>query len=70
MRGGLGLLLDQTGRLSVGGWADRVDHVIDTTEELDAPAVLLRPDGHVAWVGQDQQELLSHLPKWFGAAVN
>jgi rifampicin monooxygenase len=34
------------------------------------PAVLLRPDGHVAWVGEDQQELLSQLPKWFGAPVN
>ncbi|MFF5937658.1 rifampin monooxygenase [Streptomyces sp. NPDC012508] len=64
---GRGLLLDQTGRLSVDGWADRVDHVVDVGEELDAPAVLLRPDGHVAWVGEDQQDLLSHLPTWFGA---
>ncbi|MEU9112357.1 FAD-dependent oxidoreductase, partial [Streptomyces sp. NPDC048483] len=69
MRGGRGLLLDQTGRLSVAGWADRVDHVVAVSEELDAPAVLLRPDGHVAWVGDDQQDLLSRLPKWFGAAV-
>ena len=70
MRSGRGLLLDQTGRLSVGGWADRVDHVIDDSADLDAPAVLLRPDGHVAWVGQEQQDLLNHLPQWFGAAVN
>ncbi|WP_128378298.1 rifampin monooxygenase [Streptomyces cavernae] len=70
MHGGRGLLLDQTGRLSVAGWADRVDHVVDVSEELDAPAVLLRPDGHVAWVGDDQQELLGRLPKWFGAAVD
>ena len=69
MRGGRGLLLDQTGRLSVGGWADRVDHVVDVSEELDVPAVLLRPDGHVAWVGEDQQELFGRLPRWFGAAV-
>ncbi|WP_330308133.1 MULTISPECIES: rifampin monooxygenase [unclassified Streptomyces] len=69
MHGGRGLLLDQTGRLSVAGWADRVDHVVDVSDELDAPAVLLRPDGHVAWVGEDQQDLLSRLPKWFGAAV-
>ncbi|MEU8546108.1 rifampin monooxygenase [Streptomyces roseoverticillatus] len=68
--GGRGLLLDQTGRLSVEGWADRVDHVVDVSEELDVPAVLLRPDGHVAWAGEDQQELLGHLPKWFGAAVS
>ncbi|WP_328403626.1 rifampin monooxygenase [Streptomyces sp. NBC_00390] len=70
MRGGRGLLLDQTGRLSVAGWADRVDHVVDVSEELAVPAVLLRPDGHVAWAGEDQQDLVSRLPKWFGAAVS
>jgi 2-polyprenyl-6-methoxyphenol hydroxylase-like FAD-dependent oxidoreductase len=70
MHGGRGLLLDQTGRLSVAAWADRVDHVVDVSEELDVPAVLLRPDGHVAWVGEDQADLLGQLPKWFGAPVN
>ncbi|HET6731937.1 rifampin monooxygenase [Mycobacterium sp.] len=69
MRGGRGLLLDQTGLLSVAGWADRVDHVVDVSEELDVTAALLRPDGHVAWVGDDQRDLVSQLPKWFGAAV-
>ncbi|WAU01871.1 rifampin monooxygenase [Streptomyces nigrescens] len=69
MHGGRGLLLDQTGRLSVAGWEDRVDHVVDVSEELDVPAVLLRPDGHVAWAGEDQQDLLGRLPQWFGAAV-
>ncbi|MFI0983379.1 rifampin monooxygenase [Streptomyces sp. NPDC021093] len=69
MHGGRGLLLDQTGRLSLEGWADRVDHVVDVSEELDVPAVLLRPDGHVAWAGENQQDLLDHLPKWFGAAA-
>jgi 2-polyprenyl-6-methoxyphenol hydroxylase-like FAD-dependent oxidoreductase len=66
MRQGCGLLLDQTGRLSVEGWADRVDHVVDTCDDLDAPAVLLRPDGHVAWAGDDQQDLLRRLSQWFG----
>jgi len=66
MPGGRGLLLDQTGRLSVDGLAERVDHVIDTSTQLEVPAVLLRPDGHVAWVGDDQQELSRHLAKWFG----
>ncbi|MFJ2111572.1 rifampin monooxygenase [Streptomyces sp. NPDC087850] len=69
LHGGRGLLLDRTGGLSVAGWADRVDHVVDGGEELDAPAVLLRPDGHVAWAGEDQRELEARLPKWFGAAV-
>jgi rifampicin monooxygenase len=34
------------------------------------PAALLRPDGHVAWVGEDQTDLLNQMPKWFGAPVN
>ena len=69
MHGGRGLLLDQTGRLSAAGWTDRVDHVVDVSEELDLPAVLLRPDGHVAWVGDDQQSLESQLTRWFGASA-
>ncbi|MEU3454999.1 rifampin monooxygenase [Micromonospora sp. NPDC006766] len=69
MHGGRGLLLDQTGRLSVAGWADRVDHVVDSSDELSLAAVLLRPDGHVAWAGDDQQDLLHHLPRWFGSSV-
>ncbi|MCU1556208.1 MAG: monooxygenase, FAD-binding protein [Microbacteriaceae bacterium] len=67
-REGRGLLLDQTGELSATGWTDRIDHVADVSGELDAPAVLLRPDGHVAWIGKDQNDLLRHLPTWFGAA--
>jgi 2-polyprenyl-6-methoxyphenol hydroxylase-like FAD-dependent oxidoreductase len=70
MHGGRGLLLDQTGRLSAAGWSGRVDRVVDVSEELDVPAVLLRPDGHVAWAGDDQQDLLGQLPRWFGAAVS
>jgi 2-polyprenyl-6-methoxyphenol hydroxylase-like FAD-dependent oxidoreductase len=68
-RKGRGLLLDQTGELAVTGWADRIDYVADVSGELDAPAVLLRPDGHVAWIGDDQDDLLHHLPTWFGAAT-
>lgn len=75
--GGRGLLLDQTGgRLSAEGWADRVDHVADAIDASEAPdvrdvpALLLRPDGHVAWVGDDQQDLHKHLAKWFGTAAN
>ena len=70
MHSGRGLLLDQTGGLSVAGWADRVDHVVDISEELDVPAALLRPDGHVVWVGEDQEDLLGRLPRWFGAATS
>ncbi|MGW1989236.1 rifampin monooxygenase [Embleya sp. NPDC001921] len=69
MHAGRGLLLDRTGRLSVTGWADRVDHVAEVGEEPDVPAVLLRPDGHVVWVGEDQSELDGRLSEWFGAAA-
>lgn len=72
MHAGRGLLVDRTGRLSAEGWADRVDHVADPGEEgagddLGAPAVLLRPDGHVVWAGDDRRELPGLLSRWFGA---
>ncbi|MEU5671799.1 rifampin monooxygenase [Micromonospora sp. NPDC047753] len=63
---GRGLLLDRTERLTVGGWSDRVDHLADPSAALDVPGVLLRPDGHVAWVGDDQRDLDEHLSRWFG----
>ena len=65
MRAGRGVLLDRTGRLSVPGPAGRVDHVVDAGAELDVPAVLLRPDGHVAWVGDGQEDLRGALRRWF-----
>jgi 2-polyprenyl-6-methoxyphenol hydroxylase-like FAD-dependent oxidoreductase len=66
MHDGRGLLLDRTGRLSVDGWADRVAHVVDHGADLDVPAVLLRPDGHVVWVGANQADLAGPLTRWFG----
>ncbi|MFI5796047.1 rifampin monooxygenase [Streptomyces sp. NPDC051677] len=63
---GRGLLLDRTERLTAGAWSDRVDHLADPTAALDAPGLLLRPDGHVAWTGDDQQNLDAHLTRWFG----
>jgi 2-polyprenyl-6-methoxyphenol hydroxylase-like FAD-dependent oxidoreductase len=63
---GRGLVLDRTGRLSAGGWADRVDLLADPAAALDVPALLLRPDGYVAWVGEHQRDLDDHLARWFG----
>ncbi|GAB3821146.1 rifampin monooxygenase [Kribbella italica] len=66
---GRGLLLDRTERLTVGAWSDRVDHLADPTAPLDVPCVLLRPDGHVAWIGDKQQDLDAQLNRWFGQPV-
>ncbi|MCM4082626.1 FAD-dependent monooxygenase [Paractinoplanes hotanensis] len=62
---GRGLLLDRTGNLTTGGWSDRVDRLSDPAP--GAPSVLLRPDGHVAWLGEHQRDLDDHLARWFGA---
>ncbi|SNY68358.1 FAD-dependent monooxygenase [Paractinoplanes atraurantiacus] len=64
---GRGLLLDRTGRLTVGGWSDRVDYRGDPAAGLDVPAALVRPDGHVAWIGDTQRDLNDHLARWFGS---
>ncbi|MHA3701256.1 FAD-dependent monooxygenase [Jatrophihabitans sp. YIM 134969] len=63
---GRGLLLDQTGDLAASDWASRVDVSRDVSSHLDAPALLLRPDGHVAWVGEGQDDLEQALTTWFG----
>ncbi|MFJ5228764.1 FAD-dependent monooxygenase [Kitasatospora sp. NPDC088391] len=67
LHAGRGLLLDRTGKLSAEGWTDRVDVLHADVPELDAPAVLLRPDGHVAWLGEDAAEAATALERWFGA---
>ncbi|SDF77373.1 2-polyprenyl-6-methoxyphenol hydroxylase [Lentzea fradiae] len=66
LRDGRGLVLDRTGRLAVGGWGDRVGLVADSQAALDVPALLLRPDGYVAWAGEHQDDLDDHLARWFG----
>ncbi|MEW5631645.1 rifampin monooxygenase [Streptomyces hydrogenans] len=66
-RAGRGILLDRTGTLAVTGWEDRVVRVTGAGEEPDVPAALLRPDGHVVWVGDDPAGLREGLERWFGA---
>jgi len=68
----------QPGRLSVAGWEDRV-HVADVTYDgawelpvvgsVSPPsAVLVRPDGYVAWVGNGTSAGLQEaLTTWFGS---
>ena len=73
------MLLDlgEPDSLDLGPWADRVRHVsaeydgpweLPVVGEVAAPsAVLIRPDGHVAWVGDGTPTGLSDaLATWFG----
>jgi hypothetical protein len=64
--------------LDISGWTDRVaaiDARYDGIVELPAlgavatpAAVLIRPDGHVAWVGDGSDlGLRDALARWFGA---
>ncbi|GAA3573691.1 FAD-dependent monooxygenase [Amycolatopsis ultiminotia] len=66
------LLLDLTGGTeladAVAPWADRVARVSAKAEEAPAGALLIRPDGYVAWAGTDQHALRSALNRWFGSA--
>jgi 2-polyprenyl-6-methoxyphenol hydroxylase-like FAD-dependent oxidoreductase len=71
------LNLGEPGGVEVGEWTERVDLVDARCEgpwelpaigEVDAPgAVLIRPDGHVAWVGdRDDAGLTEAMATWFG----
>ena len=52
----------------MSGWESRVDVIrAQPSEELDATALLVRPDGYVAWAGADQEGLTAALSTWFGA---
>ncbi|MCK2244443.1 MULTISPECIES: FAD-dependent oxidoreductase [unclassified Crossiella] len=74
LRAGRGVVLDLSeGAVSlagIDGWACRVDVVpAKPTAEIAAVALLLRPDGYVAWAdstGADDAGLRSALRTWFG----
>ncbi|HEX5693234.1 MAG TPA: FAD-dependent monooxygenase [Arenimonas sp.] len=74
------LLLDfgAPGRLDIGAWAGRIRRVdarcdgpweLPVLGTVPAPdAVLIRPDGHVAWVGEGSEHgLVEAMTTWFGA---
>ena len=54
-------------------WGDRVDVVTAATAEPPAEAVLIRPDGYVAWAAATGEpapaELREALQTWFGDPV-
>lgn len=63
------LLLDLTGGSALAGvvepWRDRVRRVAATAADAPAPALLIRPDGYVAWAGADPDGLKAALTRWF-----
>jgi 2-polyprenyl-6-methoxyphenol hydroxylase-like FAD-dependent oxidoreductase len=71
------VLLDLSGRRVrdvASGWIDRVDVVVGTTDDVEVCAMLIRPDGYVAWAADtfetaDQDRLLAALQRWFGVSV-
>lgn len=58
-------------------WVDRVDAVVAASAAgplAEGTTVLVRPDGHVAWAGADEEGpdeegLLAALDRWFGSAT-
>ena len=77
MHTGRGILLDRTGELLLEGWEDRVDQIVEPAWEPQTPSLLLRPDGHVAWLESEpdddglpssgsQADLVDALETWFG----
>ncbi|MCO6007254.1 FAD-dependent monooxygenase [Actinoallomurus purpureus] len=70
-RSGGPLLLDLDDRSSlrdtVRPWADRLEVVTARAEEVPAPVVLVRPDGYVAWAGEDADGLRRACARWFGS---
>lgn len=76
---GQGVLLDFTDRpdlrRAAAPWSDRIQIVTAIPHELPessplagTAAVLVRPDGYVAWAGPDEEGLSAALRRWFGAA--
>ncbi|MGC5031156.1 FAD-dependent monooxygenase [Micromonospora sp. DT229] len=68
-RDGRGLLLAVPGSDFVAlarPWRDRVHTVPGPLPCTDADAVLVRPDGHIAWAGSAPQHARSALNRWFG----
>ncbi|MFE3059039.1 FAD-dependent monooxygenase [Nocardia sp. NPDC059239] len=57
---------------AAAGWTDRVTPLTATATDAPAAALLIRPDGYVAWAADDvtpaaRESLRNALHRWFGA---
>ena len=76
LREGRGLFLDFDAHASLravaSGWSDRITYIAsDVADRLGMSAVLVRPDGIVAWASvttADPRELAHAAARWFGAS--
>jgi 2-polyprenyl-6-methoxyphenol hydroxylase-like FAD-dependent oxidoreductase len=74
LRAGRGVMLDFEARAplrdTVGRWGGRIDYVAsDAKDALGLSAVLVRPDGVVAWVAEgapNLEEVADAASRWFG----
>ncbi|OCB22071.1 FAD-dependent oxidoreductase [Mycobacterium malmoense] len=73
LHGARPVLLDVDGGAgaTASGWSDRVDVVTATLDDRPAAALLIRPDGYVAWAAGEfgpaaQAGLRAALRRWFG----
>ena len=76
LHSGRGVLLDLTpgGAFARAGhgWRDRIDIRTAQCPSPPAPALLIRPDGYVAWAATDAQDtgtLRDALATWFGTPL-
>lgn len=74
LHGGRPILLDLCGGVVVDAthdWRHRVDAVVATIGSDPVRAMLIRPDGYIAWAADvfeqdDEQRLYTSLRRWFG----
>jgi hypothetical protein len=77
LRDGRGLMLDFGGRSSLGSlagrWGERVKYIAsDAKERLGLSALLVRPDGFVAWASDSPapaEEVTSAAARWFSTTA-
>ncbi|MBF6298140.1 hypothetical protein IU459_11365 [Nocardia amamiensis] len=66
------LLVDLTGSVgdTGGDRADRIDIITATAADAPAAALLIRPDGYVAWAATNPEHdgLATASTRWFGSA--